>query len=279
MATQSTHVSSHSASQGCSILDRKKNLRTSARGPNGGSGRERSYLGHTPEYHSSSSRSSWSRIWSEFTIRQESSQEFCGTVVQWNWKTDPWSKRYHWCDHYWFQRTYMEIDKPIVQQSLSDHTCRNLHLLRLCAFVWGQWEMIRLQLGRRKSNGSRRIITSKIWIESMVCRRSSSGTYSQDSRLWASSRRFKIWWKTNSVNLTSSTTCDYNSKTIADSARKFPRGRWSFLGPGSEKKWYGELTQINPTDPVTKLQNKWCWISRNPVTRYFVPPQCLWEWN
>ena len=34
-------------------------------------------------------------------------------------------------------------------------------------------------------------------------------------------------------------TCEYNSKTIADSVRKVPRGRWSFLGPGSEKKWYG----------------------------------------
>ena len=33
--------------------------------------------------------------------------------------------------------------------------------------------------------------------------------------------------------------CDYNLKTISNSARRFPRGRWSFLGSGSEKKWYG----------------------------------------
>ena len=26
---------------------------------------------------------------------------------------------------------------------------------------------------------------------------------------------------------------------VADYARRFPRGQWSFLGPGSEKKWYG----------------------------------------
>ena len=31
----------------------------------------------------------------------------------------------------WFRRTYMELDKLIVQQSLLDHTCENLHLLRL----------------------------------------------------------------------------------------------------------------------------------------------------
>ena len=33
--------------------------------------------------------------------------------------------------------------------------------------------------------------------------------------------------------------CENNSKTIEEYARRFPRGHWSFLGPGSEKKWYG----------------------------------------
>ena len=61
-----------------------ENLRTRARGPNGGPGRERGYLGHVPEYHSSSSSSSWSRRWGEFTIRQKSSLEVLGTVTQWN---------------------------------------------------------------------------------------------------------------------------------------------------------------------------------------------------
>ena len=28
----------------------------------------------------------------------------------------------------------------------------------------------------------------------------------------------------------------------ADYARKFPSGHWSFLGPGSEEKWYGTCT-------------------------------------
>ena len=30
-----------------------------------------------------------------------------------------------------------------------------------------------------------------------------------------------------------------NSIKVAKYARWFPCGRWSFLGPGSEKKWYG----------------------------------------
>ena len=33
--------------------------------------------------------------------------------------------------------------------------------------------------------------------------------------------------------------CVQNSIKVAKYARRFPCGRWSFLGPGSEKKWYG----------------------------------------
>ena len=33
--------------------------------------------------------------------------------------------------------------------------------------------------------------------------------------------------------------CIMNSVTVATYARKFLLGRWAFLGPGSEKKWYG----------------------------------------
>ena len=37
--------------------------------------------------------------------------------------------------------------------------------------------------------------------------------------------------------------CVANSVKIRECARKFPRGRWSFLVPGCEKKWYGTHTQ------------------------------------
>ena len=36
--------------------------------------------------------------------------------------------------------------------------------------------------------------------------------------------------------------CEYNSQTVANYACKFPRGYWSFLRPGSEKKWCGTFT-------------------------------------
>ena len=35
-----------------------------------------------------------------------------------------------------------------------------------------------------------------------------------------------------------------NSVTVANYARRFPRGRWSFLVPGTEKKWYGTYEGI-----------------------------------
>ena len=35
---------------------------------------------------------------------------------------------------------------------------------------------------------------------------------------------------------------EYNPQTVSEKARKFPRGHWSFLEPGSEKKWYGTYT-------------------------------------
>ena len=33
--------------------------------------------------------------------------------------------------------------------------------------------------------------------------------------------------------------CENNSRAVANYARRFLRTHWSFLGPGSEKKWYG----------------------------------------
>ena len=32
--------------------------------------------------------------------------------------------------------------------------------------------------------------------------------------------------------------CEMIQKRVEEYARRFPRGHWSFLGPGSEKKWY-----------------------------------------
>ena len=36
--------------------------------------------------------------------------------------------------------------------------------------------------------------------------------------------------------------CVNNSKTLNENAEGFSRGHWSFLGPGSQEKWYGTYT-------------------------------------
>ena len=36
--------------------------------------------------------------------------------------------------------------------------------------------------------------------------------------------------------------CEHDSQTVANYARKLPRGHWSFLETGSEEKWYGTYT-------------------------------------
>ena len=40
--------------------------------------------------------------------------------------------------------------------------------------------------------------------------------------------------------------CFANAHRVTKHARTFTRGHWSFLGPGSEKKWYG--THVSTTD-------------------------------
>ena len=48
--------------------------------------------------------------------------------------------------------------------------------------------------------------------------------------------------------------CEYNSQTVANYARKFPRGHWSSCGL-DQKRNGAEPTLTNPTDHGTKLQN------------------------
>ena len=42
-----------------------------------------------------------------------------------------------------------------------------------------------------------------------------------------------IWWSEDNER-----ECIANATLVTLSAKRFPAGRWSFLGPGSQKKWY-----------------------------------------
>ena len=54
--------------------------------------------------------------------------------------------------------------------------------------------------------------------------------------------------------------CISNSEQAKNYAERFPRGHWSFLGPGDEKKWYGT--------PSNTPQGKWDSIAAQMVGRF-----------
>ena len=61
--------------------------------------------------------------------------------------------------------------------------------------------------------------------------------------------------------------CAKNSETIKQHAERFLRGRWSFLWPGSEKKWYRTFDG-NPDGSWNRTAEKCCIISKIPVIQY-----------
>ena len=132
----------------------------------------------------------------------------------------------------------------------------------LCS-VWEKWEMILLRPGRAKLNGIRKNNHFKDMnrIDSMPTeiewkhfpRNQNVGPPREDSK---SNQRPTVWtWALQRqahlhVNVQrhwmgakgSKESCEYNSQTVANYARIFPRGHWSFLGPISEEKWCGTYT-------------------------------------
>ena len=63
-----------------------------------------------------------------------------------------------------------------------------------------------------------------------------------DNRIIFMSMYHDIVWREEG----NATNCENNSLAGANYARRLPRGRWSFLGPGSEKKWSFSSSQSCP---------------------------------
>ena len=120
--------------------------------------------------------------------------------------------------------------------------------------------------GRAKLNGLRKTITSRIRIESTECRRSSSGKIFPGITTMGLLEKIQDLMKDpqcepekfNDKNIFMSMyndiewrakgneeRCQYYSpiqRTVANCARRFPRGHWTFLGAGSEEKWFRTYT-------------------------------------
>ena len=78
-----------------------------------------------------------------------------------------------------------------------------------------------------------------------------------------------VWWAKGTKK-------DVNTihKTVANYARRFPRGDWSFWA--WIRREITELTLTNPTDHGIKLQRTWWQIFQGPVIQNS-SLQCLWE--
>ena len=70
--------------------------------------------------------------------------------------------------------------------------------------------------------------------------------------------------------------CVTNSKIVADCAKRFAHGHWSFLRPGSEQKWYGTHTN-QPNENGNESLRTWYSTSVKADTAYSVHPVLL-EW-
>ena len=195
------------------------------------------------------------------------------------------------------KRCYVDVDKLIVWKGLSDHQRENLRLLRLCALLGknGRWSYCYLEEQNKMVFGKQALKGYES--NRRVCRRSSSGKYSQESQrlglfdqiqtlmrdLQCELEHFKdriifmslyndIAWGEEGIHK------DVN--TIHRQLRIILANSLAVIGLswGLDQKRNGtEPTLTNPVDRGTKQQRTWWWISQNPVTRYFVPPVPLKE--
>ena len=123
-----------------------------------------------------------------------------------------------------------------------------------------------IKLGRKGLKGSQPTKATEIMTVSMESRLNSSATSSQDSPRCSSAVKSQIYWATwekhqklsqkelylSHCSMTSLVTekskeeeCLANARVVQVLEIKFGVGQWSFIGPGSEKKWYS-AEQNNP---------------------------------
>ena len=63
--------------------------------------------------------------------------------------------------------------------------------------------------------------------------------------------------------------CVANAKVVSILARKFGIGQWSFIGPGSEKKWYS-MEENSPQGIGITSRKRCCWNSQKADVQFSV---------
>ena len=63
--------------------------------------------------------------------------------------------------------------------------------------------------------------------------------------------------------------CLANARVVSILARKFGIGQWSFIGPGSEKKWYS-MEENSPQGIWDHIAARCCWNSQKADVQFSV---------
>ena len=249
---ENSDVSSSCTLHGECLFDRTTNLRPKSSGWLEWLRCEQRCMEYIHERHTSSRSSSWSRLFGEFTIFQES------------WSLgNSYSK---WLKRWSRIRQKLIVWPRLITKNLRGdrRLCCVTELLRLwmpklvsCS-VWEAPVTNQPKLGRPKWNGIWKVAISKIWIESMESRWSSSGKfhrihYMEHSRRDSNFDRITVWtwavqWQDHPhVNVQRH--CMVRTRKHRKLGETFrysyelcsqiPARTLVIFGPGSEKKWYG----------------------------------------
>ena len=165
----------------------------------------------------------------------------------------------------WIQLTWKILHGNIylwlvMKKSLVSRTRRFTYFQILC-YVWERWARTHNQtLSERTSwRGSKVHHNTELWTQLMVSQWNSSGILSQDSPHRSSATRVQefvskmsevpedltgriifmsmfndITWRSKD----NAQECELSAQLVSIYAKRFSPRRWSFLGSGSEKKWY-----------------------------------------
>ena len=140
-----------------------------------------------------------------------------------------------------------------MKKSSVSRTRRFTYFQILCyALERGTRTQHQILFGKKSWLGSRVHHHTELWTQLMVSQWSSSEIFSPDLPLCSSSTMYKSSWPkwagTNYLHVDvqrhhmgskdDEQESELTAQLVSIYARRFSPGRWSFLGPGSEKKWY-----------------------------------------
>ena len=145
-----------------------------------------------------------------------------------------------------------------------------------CVLVRSSRTPNRTMRGKKDWSGSNHLQFTEILTESTVSQWNSSGIFSQDSIRCSSVKKSKVLLLRlgetpenftgriifmsmfNDISCGSKDNekeCESNAQLVSLYAKRFGAGQWSFLGPGSEKKWYS-INEDTPQDEWDKMAEK-----------------------